>query len=271
MSLTLRQTATSSSRIDMRGLLPERLNVMDDAEIRCLPMYLGNRQVPLSELFDVENAGERDDTLVFIPQGNELDYLGAELRQGRIIVRGDAGNYAGRAMLGGSLSIEGSAGDFAGSGMGGGTLSISGSAGDRVGAPSAGERHGQHGGLIHINGNAGARAGERQRRGVLIINGNAGVLLGHRMIAGTLYVGGHVAEMAGYGMRRGTVLLRHAPRQICETMAFNGKHSSSFLRLLLKELKQISGGTMDGLDESSAVRYLGDLACDGLGEILVLE
>ena len=272
MSLTLRQTTMTQQSVDMHGLLPQRLSLMDDTEIRRMPLHLGNQQVPLSDLFAIERNDGRDDTLFLIPQDDKLDHLGAGMSEGRVIVRGDAGRYAGRAMLGGSLSIEGSAGDFAGSSIAGGTLSINGNAGNRVGAPAAGEPHGQSGGFIHVYGNAGERAGERQRRGVLLINGNAGPLLGHRMIAGTLYVGGYVGEMAGYGMRRGTLLLRHTPKQVCETMSYNGRHRLNFLYLLMKDLQQLSNNTISHAgDDSVTERHVGDLACGGRGEILVLQ
>lgn len=271
MSVTLRQNQATTQHLDLRGILPQRLHAMTEDEIRCLPLQLGNRRIPLAETFSVEREAENDDLLTLIPLGNRMDFVGAGLRDGQIIVRGDAGDYAGRAMLGGSLTIQGNAGDFAGSGLSGGSLTVHGSAGDRVGAPAAGERRGQQGGFIHIRGGAGSRAGERQRRGILLIEGDAGDLLGHRMIAGTAYVGGHVGEMAGYGMRRGSLLLRQTPENLCETIRYNGRHRLPFLRLLLDDLQRLSNGAVEDAGGTPDVqRYLGDLACDGRGEILVL-
>lgn len=272
MSVTLRQIKATIQRLDLRELLPRELHARDTADIGRQSLALGKHRVPLAELFDIERKDEDDDTLVLIPLDDRTDFVGHGLSEGRIIVRGDTGDYAGRAMSGGSLTIEGDARDFAGSGLGGGRLIINGNAGDRVGAPGAGERHGQHGGFIHIRGNAGARAGERQRRGVLLIEGNTGDLLGYRMIAGTIYAGGDVGELAGYGMRRGSLFLRQTPEHLCSTIRYNGRHLLTFVRLQLNELHRLSNGAVANTGEHLEVeRYLGDLANDGRGEILVLN
>lgn len=271
MSLTLRQRQAPAQRLALRGILPETLLGMDDSDVAALPIAVGNQNTPLGELFTLERASGDDDLLVIEPLDDRLDRVGEGLSSGRLQVRGDVGDYAGRAMQGGELTIDGHAGACAGSALAGGVLRIQGDAGDRVGAPGAGERQGQQGGLIHVRGNVGTRAGECQRRGFLIIDGDAGALLAHRMIAGTVYVGGQAGSMAGYGMRRGSVLLRQQPLQMVETMRANGHQSLSFLPLLLRHLGELSGGTVVNDDPARPTqRFLGDLACGGLGEILIL-
>lgn len=273
MSLTLRQTQATAQRLDLSGLLPESLAGMSDTDIRSLPMHVGNQRLPLGELFELETGDGPDDELLLVPLDTKLDYVGAGMRRGSIRVHGSAGDHAGSAMSGGRLLIEGDCGDFAGSALRDGRLQIQGKAGDRVGAPPAGERQGQRGGVIHVRGRVGERAGECQRRGLLLIEGDAGALLGHRMIAGSVYVGGRAGELAGHGMRRGSVLLRQRPPDLASTLAYNGRQRLAFLPMLLTQLRSLAGD--DALPTSSTdmevERYLGDLACDGRGEILILD
>lgn len=273
MSWTLRQTQTTAQRLDLRGLLPGTLRGLSDGEIHALPVPVGNASMALGELFmPVHDADAADDLLVIETLDGRLDHVGAALADGTLRVRGDVGDFAGRAMQGGELLIEGTAGDFAGSGLRGGTLRVDGDAGDYLGAPAAGERQGQRGGVIHVRGSVGTRAGECQRRGLLIVEGDAGDLLGHRMIAGTLYVGGRAGALTGYGMRRGSLVLRQRPRQLAETLRENGRHRLAFLPLLLQEIQRLSAGSVAFADTHAAVaRYLGDPACAGRGEVLILD
>jgi formylmethanofuran dehydrogenase subunit C len=272
MSLTLRQTQATKQRLDLSGLLPETLAGVDEIEIRQRPLFVGKQRLALGELFEIETGSGPEDELVLIPANDRLDYVGAGMRNGRLRVRGTAGHHAGSGMLGGELLIEGDCGDFAGSGLRNGHLQILGDAGDRVGAPPAGERQGQRGGLIRIRGRVGERAGECQRRGLLLIEGDAGALLGHRMIAGSIYVGGQAGELAGHGMRRGSLLLRQRPPGLPSTLAYNGRQRLGFLPLLLGQLRQLSDQVPTAISaESEVERYLGDLACDGRGEILILD
>lgn len=269
MSLTLRQTQCPDQRVDLRQILPETLQAMDRRAIQRLPLFVGNRKVDLGELFELE--GDPDEEVTIVSLEGRLDYIGAGMRRGRIQVSGRAGNHAGSAMRGGSLLIDGDAGDSAGSGLIAGHLRISGDAGDRVGTPPAGELKGQRGGIIHVRGRVGERAGERQRRGLLLIEGDSGALLGHRMIAGSIYVGGRAGELAGHGMRRGSLLLRNTPSALPTTMSSNGSQRLAFLPLLLEQLRRVSGGVIAVPPLDTAVaRYLGDLACDGRGEILII-
>ncbi len=66
-----------------------------------------------------------------------LDFVGAELDHGTIIVEGDVGVGAGRDMSGGRLDIRGDAGALLASGISGGDVFVKGSAGNQVGGLSA--------------------------------------------------------------------------------------------------------------------------------------
>lgn len=271
MRLTLRQQHAPAQRMDMSGVSPERLLGMNDDDVRRIELHSGKRRLTLGDVFAIESDPDADDELVIVPLDARLIHIGAGMGSGLLTIQGDAGDCAGRAMRGGTLRIEGNAGDYAGSGLAGGTLWIAGNAGDRAGAPMNGERRGQQGGLIHIRGNVGKRAGERQRRGYLIIEGDAGELLGFRMIAGTIYVGGKTGALACHGMRRGSVVLHEIPAELPSTIARNNHAELPFLRMLLNELKRLTNDTLPlTADIALKARYLGDMADDGRGEILVV-
>lgn len=271
MSVTLHQMHSPAQRIDLRGILPAALASLDESQVRRQPVYAGKRRYTLGDLFEVRLAQHDPEILIIEPLDGRIDRIGAGLDHGHIQVNGSAGDLAGAGMSGGSLRISGHAGDHAGAGMGGGQLRIDGNSGDFTAAPLPGERRGQHGGVLWVRGSSGQCAGECMRRGLLIIEGDAGERLGYRMIAGTIYCGGRAGDLAGYGMRRGTLLLRTPARSLSRTAIYNGSHKLPFLPLLLHELHGLLGHTGNPpKDVESVQRYVGDLACDGRGEILVI-
>jgi formylmethanofuran dehydrogenase subunit C len=272
MTISLRQTTATNQRIDVRQLRPSNLLAMSKPEIRRMPLFVGNRQTALGELFHLDVSDDDKVLLNLYPANDRLDYLGSGLQLGEIIVHGDVGNHVGHNMSGGRIEIRGNAGDHAGGGMRSGELDIQGNVGDYTGGPASGERRGQQGGLIRIRGNAGNRAGERMRRGKLLIEGDCGECLGHRMIAGTIYAAGQVGALAGLGMRRGTLLLHGEPSSTGPTFADNGVYQLPFLRLLLNDINRLLQPDQDRFgDPQSARRLVGDLSRDGRGEILILS
>jgi formylmethanofuran dehydrogenase subunit C len=271
VSVALFQREDYPFGIDLRGVLPDRLADLAADAIAALPIAYGCRSCALGELYDVRPLASAPPGLLEIhTRGRGPDYVGAGLVSGTIRVHGNVGDQAGEAMEGGTLHVAGDAGHGCGGSLRDGLVLVEGDAGDRLGAPRLGARIGQAGGVIVVRGRAGARAGERQRRGLLLIEGDAGDLAGHRMIAGTLYVGGVAGAMTGYAMQRGTLVLRHPPRGLCGTLADNGTCRLGFLPLLWRELQHASDGRIGPLPADGHVqRYLGDLASDGRGEVLV--
>lgn len=272
MSVTLRQTRSPDQHIVLRGLSPKRLAVLTGAEIGRMNLFLGNRRYPLREFFTVELSGQDAGTLTVVPTDDRIDWIGAALDSGQVIVEGGAGDLVGAGMTGGSIQATGKAGDLCGSAMRGGQLSIDRESGDHPGGPLGGEQLGQRGGIILVRGSTGAFAGECLRRGLLRVEGDTGEYLGHRMVAGTVYCGGTTGELAGYGMRRGTLMLRESPPSLPHAFADKGIKEPVFLPLLWR---QLSSFLHRSVQQPAAVqrveRYLGDLACDGRGEILVFR
>jgi len=151
-------------------------------------------------------------------------------------------DYIGHKMTQGQITIENDCGDFLGANMQGGNIICSGNTGDRV--------------------------GDGMRRGLILIDGNAADYCGSRMIAGTIGVYGKVGKYVGFGMKRGTILLKnranlHATIQDC------GAHTLPFLALLFTSFKPLTS-VFNKMTSQRVQRYVGDLACGGNGEILVL-
>ncbi len=268
LTFTLRNA--TPYRIDMRQFTPDRLDNKTIAEIQSLSVYLGNRKYSAGELFDITGNDTR--RLRFCSDSDKLDYIGAMMHDGEIIVEGNAGISTGQQLRGGKLHVMGNTGIYAGADMAAGRLVIEGNADDYIGAATPGEKQGMTGGEIIVRGDCGDRAGDRQRRGIIIVHGGVGDYCGSRMIAGTIAVAGPCGKHAGFNMKRGTLLMQREPESIPATFADNGRHSLPFMTLLLHELHALSDDAIFGSQPSPAVqRYLGDRACSGLGEILVMS
>ena len=91
------------------------------------------------------------------------------------------------------------------------------------------------------------------------------------MIAGTLVLLGNTAGTVGYGMRRGTIILGHTPSRVTDNFNACGPLKMAFLRILFKQLGA-SGGKLARFRSMGpeALRYAGDIAVGGKGEILIL-
>ncbi|MBC7755402.1 MAG: formylmethanofuran dehydrogenase subunit C [Bdellovibrio sp.] len=156
-------------------------------------------------------------------------------------------HFIGHKMKHGQITIEGDCGDFLGANMQGGT--------------------------ILCNGNAGDRVGDQMRRGLILIDGDAGDYLASRMIAGTIGVCGSVGKLTGFAMKRGTILLNHQPdlhASFHATMQDCGTHNLPFLAILFKSFQALPS-KFSTLENQRVQRFAGDLACNGNGEILVLQ
>jgi formylmethanofuran dehydrogenase subunit C len=260
--LLLRQRP--STRLDLGGVIPERLIHLNEAEIARLSILQGGRKAPLADWFDVMKGGETAERLVIAGGGDRLDCLGSAMSRGEIVVEGDAGAYAGSGMTGGRLTIEGGAGHAAGLAMAGGELRIKGNAGDEL----AGARPGMRDGVLIVHGNAGSGAGDRLRRGTIVVGGTAGPFCGARMHAGTIVVGGMVGRYPGLCMRRGTIMALGGCASLASTFAEAGTHELTFARLIGRFLD--TAGFAEMAERVGCLRrWIGDLAGAGRGEMLL--
>jgi formylmethanofuran dehydrogenase subunit C len=73
-------------------------------------------------------------------------------------------------------------------------------------------------------------------------------------------------------MRRGTLLLQQMPAALWPaTFNDNGVHELSFVSLLQKSFKTLDSRFAQLQDNNRVQRFLGDLACGGRGEILIMS
>ena len=151
-------------------------------------------------------------------------------------------DYIGFKMTRGNITVTGDAGDFLGASMQKGTIICQGNAGDRV--------------------------GDQMRRGMILIDGNAGDYVASRMTAGTIGIYGKVGQYIGFNMKRGTLLLTQKP-SLHATLQDCGTHTLPFLALLFASFKPLASA-FNQVKSQRVQRFGGDLACGGVGEILVL-
>jgi formylmethanofuran dehydrogenase subunit C len=264
--LTFRLTSMPRERLDLSHLTPRRLSTMPLAEM--LKLNVGSTKSTLSvgDVFAV--SGKPSDTVKIESGSARLDFVGAELDHGTMIVEGDVGVGAGRNMRGGRLEIKGDAGALLGSGISGGEILVKGSAGGQVGGLSPGDKFGMTGGLIVIEGQAGDRVGDRMRRGTIFIRGKCGAFAGSRMVGGTIWSELGFGADPGLLLRRGT-LIGPSVEHMLPTFADAGKHDLVILRILSRYMTATLGPLAPRPLSGNVRKYAGDLATVGKGEILI--
>ena len=139
-----------SRQIDCRTLSPQALQGKTVAEINAMQL---TKMLTVAEVFDVsvDNSSEAPKitfknttaqhaymgfgmtTGQVLVEGDAGDFLGAQMQQGTLICKGNAGARAGDRMRRGMLLIEGNAGDYCASDMMAGTLGVLGSTGAQLG------------------------------------------------------------------------------------------------------------------------------------------
>jgi formylmethanofuran dehydrogenase subunit C len=273
---TLRVKTPPGFRVDASALRPAALAAMSVAEIERVVLSGGNERCMVGDVFDVlrehapvSAADAELATLIVDGAGRWLDRLGAEMAGGRLLIRGSAGDYSGFRMSGGVLQIDGDAGHFTGCEMRGGRLTVRGDSGDFVAAALAGDMEGMTGGTLTIHGNAGARLADRMRRGLVLVGGDAGEFAAARLVAGTVGVAGRVGAHYAYGMRRGTLLLAQRPPALPPTFTGGGRGFDVFWSLLVRSLGTEIAPFSQWRAGRLPLRYTGDLAVAGCGEILI--
>ncbi len=266
-ALTFSLKIPPQQRVDMSPLVCQSLEGKTVSEIAEIPLQSGKARIPVYELFDI--SGTDTDHIVIEDSSEKLDFIGKELEQGSITVKGDAGAYLGLSMKNGSIEVDGDTGIFSACEMKNGLLTINGNAGDFLGGALIGNKQGMKGGTVLVKGDAGERVGDHMRRGMILIEGDAGDYCGSRMIAGTIAVMGQTGRNLGYAMRRGTLLLWNEPT-LSATFGDCGSHTLAFLPLLFSSFKNLDSKFADVSQRFNRVhRYGGDLSEMGRGEVLV--
>ncbi|MEM0082988.1 MAG: formylmethanofuran dehydrogenase subunit C [Candidatus Nezhaarchaeales archaeon] len=198
--------------IEVETIIPDKMAGLTLSEVAKIMVWVGNRQLKLSDVFQIEgevDSKSEEVKIVFRGYTNRLRRVGEKMSTGEIEVLGDVGPYAGRKMKGGRLVIRGSAGPCLGAKMYNGIIEVFGSAEDRVGGSYRGElpAKGMSGGTIVIHGNAGAEVGLGMRGGTIIVDGSCDIMLGLDMSGGTILVKGDCAGKAGARMTGGRIIV----------------------------------------------------------------
>jgi formylmethanofuran dehydrogenase subunit C len=261
--LRLSLKSAPAGRLDLSCLHPAALAAESADSVARMPFEGGT----IGDLFDVSKIPD-DLTLVLAGTTGACDGIGEGLREGTLIVEGDAGQYTGRHMRGGRLDIKGEAGDYLGSGMKGGLITVAGSAGSYLGGLLPGEKFGMAGGVIRVGGDIGERAGDRMRRGTIVVKGRTGAAAGSRMAGGTIWAEGGFGPGPGPLMRRGTLIGPRAD-QMLATFADCGFHDMVFLRLISRFVAEELGSLAPAALPARVRRYAGDMSTIGKGEVLL--
>jgi formylmethanofuran dehydrogenase subunit C len=264
----LRLTYHSDTRIPVEAecITPDNLAGKSAPEVTRLAVQHGNATLALGDFFRVEGDAADGEVLVEGDCGR-VKLVGAEMRTGRITVRGNIGMHVGAAMRGGEIVVHGAAADWVGAEMRGGRIHVHGDAGHLVGAGYRGSRHGMRGGAILIDGKAGNELGSAMRRGLIAVGGDAGDFAGVGLTAGSVFVFGRPGARTGAGMKRGTVAVFSEPA-LLPTFRFDCVYRPVFVRLYLRQLLAWGFRAAAPFLEGSFRRYSGDLVALGKGEIL---
>jgi formylmethanofuran dehydrogenase subunit C len=270
-TLSLRLKKELAHSLNCAALTPENLAGKTIPEIASLMLSDGRNQIRVDAVFEISGQPITSglQTINFKDSSHKLDYLGAHITSGSLDITGDVGAYLGFNLNGGTIHCHGNTAAFAACNMVKGSLTIDGNTGEFLGGGSAGQRKGMRGGTVLVKGNAGDRAGDQMRRGLILIEGNAGDYCGSRMIAGTVGVMGNVGMYAGFNMKHGTLILLKKP-VVHVTMQDCGMHTLPFLSLLYQSFSKLDS-QFSGLQSLRVQRWVGDAACNGNGEILLIS
>jgi formylmethanofuran dehydrogenase subunit C len=186
---------------------PDNLQGKTADEIAALPIYEGNKQKKLGNIFKIEQIADGTSSITINGDASEVRRVGSGMTQGEIIVNGNIGMHLGEKMKGGKITVNGNAGQWAGSEMKGGSIEIHGDASDYLASPYRGSDTGMKGGKIVVDGNVGSDSASYMKGGVIKIRGDSGPFLGFRMSEGAIHVEKRCATRAGANMSGGKIII----------------------------------------------------------------
>lgn len=268
MTLRLEYCGDTGVPVEVEGVTPSALRGRALTEIERWPIFCGNRQVPLAELFRV-TGDPSDQRVAWCGELSGVHWIGAGMDGGETYIEGSAGRHAGSEMTAGTLVVDGDAGDWLGAHLHGGLIVVRGRAGHLVGAAYRGSPRGMTGGTILVFGAAGNEVGHAMRRGIIAIGGG-GDAVGFGMLAGTILVFGPCGIRPGAEMRRGSIgLFGPEPPPLLPTFRYGCCFRLVFLNLLARHLLGLGYGPAEVLNGRAVHLYHGDLVSLGRGEVLV--
>jgi formylmethanofuran dehydrogenase subunit C len=269
--LTLQYKASTSVPVEVEGLTPSVVRTMSLAEIQKFEIFNGNRKLPLADFFTVTGDAS-DGKLQFEGQLEGVHWIGAQMTEGEIQIRGNVGRHVGSDMTGGTIHVHGNASDWVGGEMHGGLIHVHGNAGHLIGAAYRGSSKGMTGGTILIDGSVGNEVGHTLRRGLLAIGGACGDFVGFNMIAGTVLVFGDCGMRPAANMRRGTVaFMGDKPPVLLGTFFKSAVSQPLVLPLIFQQLRNLGFTVPARCWPANYGMFHGDHVALGRGELLIRE
>jgi formylmethanofuran dehydrogenase subunit C len=261
---------TTTIPISAECISPDHFAGKSEEEIKRLPVYYGNKEKTLGDLFTITDDGK--DSITISGSVPTVKYIGKNMTSGSIVIEGDAGMHLGAHMKGGTIEVTGNVSDWAGAEMRGGEILIQGNAGNCLGGAYRGSKSGMNKGLIVVKGNTGNETGGLMKKGIIVVEGSTGDLTGVGMRGGTIFCYGTLGMRPGSLMERGSIVTYDSP-SLLPTFTQNATYNPTWLRVFLLDLKKtphkipITQEHIDGL----YVRYNGDISELGKGEIFVFK
>jgi formylmethanofuran dehydrogenase subunit C len=276
---TLFLTPKSITKIPIEAeiISPKTISGKSLEEVKELLVYQGNKRHRLTDFFTVEGEIAKNPEKVRIVIEDDIPhvkYIGAGMKTGEILIRGNAGMHTGSQMTGGKIIVKGNVSDWAGAEMNGGLLKIEGNAGHQLGSAYRGSSEGMTGGVIIVDGKTGSETAGFMRRGMLIIGGDTGAFTGVHMNGGEIFVFGKTGVRAGAQAKGngGFIATLGGIEELLPTYRYDTTYSPIMMKLYLKEMTEKLGiKKASKFKDTHYLRYRGDLAVGGNSEILVAK
>ena len=187
---------------------PEVFQGKDTAEIANLPVFEGNKQKKLSDLFKIQEDKATTPSITINGDVSEVRRIGMGMKNGEIVINGNAGMHLGEKMEGGKISVNGNVSQWTGASMKNGTIEIHGNAGDYLASPYRGSTEGMKGGKIVVDGDVGSDSGAYLHGGLIKIKGNnTGQFLGFHMSDGVIHIEKNASTRLGANMTGGKIIV----------------------------------------------------------------
>ncbi len=248
VTLAMKPTARSFIPIEAESIVPK--NFLSGTD---LPVWRGNRELRLDEVFSVavEGSADRPEDVEVVLSGDtsRLKRVGEYMEAGRITVLGDIGMHCGNFMTGGTIEVHGNADGWLGREMAGGTIVCRGDAADYCASGYRGGRKGMKGGIVEVFGRAGDFLAEQIAAGTVIVHGDAG-------------------DMAGAEMHGGTLVVHGDCRRPCANMKAGSCYVYGTAQGMLPTFRKVGTVRHEG---RTLIQFAGDLANRGKGNLFVKD
>jgi formylmethanofuran dehydrogenase subunit C len=225
-------------------------------EIASLTVWEGNKKKKLGDLFKIEETSAETPDITINGDVIEVRRVGQGMKNGEIVINGNAGMHLGEKMVGGKITVNGNAAGWTGSSMRNGLIEIHGDASDYLASPYRGSTDGMRGGTIVVDGNVGSDSGCYLRGGTIKVKGNAGPFLGFHINKGVIYVEKNTGNRLGASMTGGKIVVSGSVDELMPTFTVDGVKGKVKIADNFKA-------------EGPFYVFLGDLAEHGNGKIFV--